>query len=145
MFNKQTLHSPKLLFIDSIFQRTILFFTIIALSACSFSREPIDDIKVIQQGQSSSTRISMKDVCKGFVVDEQKLKDFLTYSSVAENQESNTHYQLLPCFSSGTVYLENQQYQWILRAGGVGEFYNDNDRFTKICGIKCCNKVQGVC
>lgn len=120
----------------------ILSFSAFFIVGCSFNQEPV---AVTLQGQHIESRPKMAKVCKGFYVDDNKILAFFEHSAVAEEHELNPLYQQLPCFSSGTIEINNTQYQWILRAGGVGEFFNDNDRFTKVCGIKCCNKVQGVC
>lgn len=122
---------------------TLLSFFV--LTGCSFGGTSSDHKIATLQGQHIENRPDMEKVCQGFTVDDKQLSDFIQFSALAEQDNLNSLYQKLPCFSSGRVEINNMQYQWIIRAGGVGEFFNDNHRFTKICGIQCCDKVQGVC
>ena len=99
----------------------------------------------------------MAEACKGFYVSPEKLKDFFQYAALTHEERVNNNYEKLPCYSSGTAYLGDDEIQWVLRAGGVGEFKNlhhktqNNNQdqtqksFTKICGVSCCDNVQGVC
>jgi hypothetical protein len=87
----------------------------------------------------------MAEACKGFHVTPEKLNEFFNHAKLTHEQHQNTNYQKLPCYTSGVAYLAEEEFHWVIRSGGVGEFYNNEQRFTKICGLACCDNVQGVC
>lgn len=147
-----------------------LAFLLIALSllsSCSSNRPAgeLSEITVLAQGKSIKQKPAMVAVCKGFYVTPEKLKDFFQHAALTHEEQVSSSYAKLPCYSSGTAYLGNDEIQWVLRAGGVGEFHNLENKtqnetsddaqesaqektqksFTKICGVSCCNTVQGVC
>jgi hypothetical protein len=102
-------------------------------------------IKVQQRGKNEDNRPNMMGICKGFLLTETQVRDFFNYSAFIKEPESPSRHEILPCYSSGTAMINDKLYHWVIRAGGIGEFHNDNDRFTKICGKACCSKVPGIC
>lgn len=133
--------------VKKLFNPLVIVSSLLLLSACSLfgSHEPIDDITVIEQGKNIAQRPKMAEVCKGFHISEEKFKRFYEHASITHEDELNARYKALPCFSSGTVLFDGVPFQWVIRAGGVGEFYNETTSFTKVCGIACCKAVDGVC
>ncbi|KGJ94821.1 hypothetical protein [Colwellia psychrerythraea] len=123
----------------------LCFITLI--SACSSSRpaNELSEITVLTQGESIKKRPEMAEACKGFYVSPQKLKEFYQHAALTHEKQGNGNYKELPCYSSGLAYIADDEFHWVLRAGGVAEFYNGEKSFTKICGVSCCNNVQGVC
>ncbi len=105
----------------------------------------IANIKVEQRGKYEDNRPSMMGICKGFLLSENQVREFFDHSSYLRDDESRARYTILPCYSSGTATINAEPYHWVIRAGGVGEFYNENDRFIKICGKTCCNKLPSIC
>jgi len=120
---------------------------LLLLGGCASSRVEgeLSEITVLAQGKSIKQKPTMIAACKGFYVTPEKLKDFFQHAALTNEKQANSNYEKLPCYSSGTAYLGNEEIEWVLRAGGVGEFYNDRNSFTKICGVSCCDNVQGVC
>ncbi len=120
---------------------------ILMLSACSnnIPDNELSSITIVAQGESIATRPEMAAMCKAFYVSENKLKDFFQYAANTRENQLNDKAKSLPCYSSGIAYLAGEQYHWVLRSGGIGEFYNGEKSFTKICGVSCCDNVQGVC
>lgn len=131
---------------DTLKKLLIITLMVSGLFACS-SRpaDQLSDITVLAQGKNIAQRPEMAEACKGFYITPDKLKDFFQHARPTHEQKENSNYQKLPCFASGVAYLADEEFHWILRAGGVGEFYNDEKSFTKICGVACCDNVQGVC
>jgi hypothetical protein len=129
------------------FYSALCLISLILLSSCASNRieGELTEITVLAQGKSIKQKTAMIAACKGFNVTPEKLKDFFQHSALTHEDQANSNYAKLPCYSSGTAYLGNDEIQWILRAGGVGEFYNERKSFTKICGVSCCDNVQGVC
>jgi hypothetical protein len=126
---------------------TLLFFSLVFLNACSMSRgdNELTEITVLSQGKNIKQRPEMVEACKGFFISAQQFKDFYYYSALTHEAKTNINNKKLPCYSSGTAYLGDKEFKWILRSGGIAEFYNEQKSFTKICGVSCCKKVQGVC
>ena len=83
--------------------------------------------------------------CSGFILTEKQVRDFLAHAVRIKDNEPDRYYRILPCSSTGIAVINKRKYNWVIRAGGVGEFYNDMDRFIEICGKNCCDKVPGIC
>ena len=117
------------------------------LTACSTTRgaNELSDIIIVAQGANIQSRPEMAEACKGFHVSPQKLKDFFHYSAPTLEDKTNNYNEKLPCYSSGLANVGYEEFQWVLRSGGIVEFSNEENNFTKICGIACCDIVQGVC
>ena len=125
----------------------LLLLCLTLLSACSTTRgaNELSEIIVVAQGANINSRPEMAEVCKGFHVSPQKLKDFFHHSALTREEQTNNNNEKLPCYSSGIANVGYEEFQWILRSGGIVEFSNEEKSFTKICGIACCDIVQGVC
>lgn len=105
----------------------------------------IANIEVEQRGRYADNRPTMMGICKGFLLKEYQVREFFDLSSLVRETAPAARYTILPCYSSGTATINGELYHWVIRAGGVGEFYNENDRFVKICGKSCCNKLPSIC
>ncbi|PKG83044.1 hypothetical protein CXF85_11905 [Colwellia sp. 75C3] len=125
----------------------LLLLCLVFLNACSSSRSAneLTEITILAQGENINSRPEMTEACKGFYVSTEKLKSFYLNSALTHDKQASSNKRELPCYSSGIAFLADEQIHWVLRAGGVGEFYNGQKSFTKICGISCCDSVQGVC
>ena len=117
------------------------------LTACSTTRgaNELSEVIVVAQGANIKSRPEMAEACKGFHVSPQKIKDFYYYSALTQEEKNNRYNEKLPCYSSGVANVGYEEFQWVLRSGGIIEFSNEDSNFTKICGIACCDIVQGVC
>lgn len=127
--------------------RSVLLLTFaVYLVACSSidKSKPISNVEVMYRGKNTDDRPQMASVCKGFFISQEKVQNFYHHASRVNDTESKK-YKILPCYARGTAYLYGIKYNWIIRAGGIGEFYNDSERFIKICGRQCCNKVERIC
>lgn len=131
--------------LTGVLKTALLFSFFTLLVACSSNTDTIHHIKVTNQGQNIESRPLMSEVCKGFFISPEKLIEFYNNAAITHEEQVNNNYRKLPCYSSGIAYLDDEKFQWVIRAGGVGEFYNEDKRFTKICGVSCCDKVQGIC
>jgi hypothetical protein len=105
----------------------------------------ISHIKVELRGKNLEERPTMVSVCTGFALTEKQVLDFFAHAATIAEPEPNSRYNLLPCYSSGTARINNEEYKWTIRSGGIGEFYNDKDKIIKICGKHCCTKVANIC
>jgi hypothetical protein len=114
----------------------------VAISNDGFS---IADIRVTSAGGKQPGQAYTTGVCMGFLLSEQQVRDFFVHANYIKDTRPDNRYNILPCYSSGTATINNASYQWVIRAGGVGEFTSTHHNFVKICGTKCCNKVEGIC
>ena len=124
----------------------IIGLCITQLIACAASNTTLSNISIDKQGQSIESRPAMALSCKGFTITPALLLDFYQHATLSDNENAEVNPLKLPCFTAGTAELSNQDIQWTIRAGGIGEFnFADGKRLTKICGIKCCKKLKGIC
>lgn len=105
----------------------------------------ISNIDVLINGATSKARPNMADICKGFILSRQQVQDFFVYARHVKDTRSDQSDTILPCYVSGTAIINKYPYHWIIRSGGIGEFYDKNKRFLKICGKGCCDKIAGMC
>ncbi len=105
----------------------------------------ISNIKIEALGKPLGDQTTLVSVCQGFLLTEKQVRDFFEYANYIKEATPSPYYEKLPCYSGGTARINGQTYKWIIHAGGIGEFSNDKDRFVKICGKNCCNKVANVC
>lgn len=83
--------------------------------------------------------------CSGFILSEKEVGNFLTHAARFRDAGSSKYTRILPCSATGTVVINGRKYDWVIRAGGVGELASGEHRFTTICGKSCCDKVPGIC
>lgn len=103
------------------------------------------EVEFRKQGASPANRPYMKDACRGFELSEKQVRDFFADSEEISEQELQGNLKMLPCHSVGTISINDEQYSWVIRAGGIGEFFNDKNKFYKVCGRECCKKNPGLC
>lgn len=128
---------------------TILF---LSLQGCSVPIEGVAQngftIANITVGKSLSTKTPAENittVCKGFLLSKSQVRDFFVHAAYIKDTDKSNNYDILPCYSSGTALINDEEYKWTIRAGGVGEFYSEKNKFIKICGKNCCDKVSYIC
>lgn len=83
--------------------------------------------------------------CSGFILTEKEVRNFLTHAARFRDGGGGRHTRMLPCSSTGTAVINGRKYDWVIRAGGVGELFSGETRFITICGKNCCDKVPGIC
>ncbi len=117
------------------------------ITACATVNKdaPISEIDILLEGQNHEKRPQMTTVCKGFLVTEKQVADFYNNATRIPEKTFKKKHNILPCYTTGTAYLYGEKYNWIIHSGGIGEFFNDNERFIKICGKKCCEAINRIC
>ncbi len=105
----------------------------------------ISKIDILTQGNSLEDTDDMREVCKGFQLTKKQV--LLYYLESRESTESEIHdsYDILPCNSTGTISINGEFFSWIIRAGGVGSFYNKHKNILRVCDEKCCFITNGIC
>lgn len=122
----------------------------ILVAACSSGivgdpDKPISLITVQHEGATNPDRPAMTSICKGFYLSGKEVNDFYLNASLVTEPSETSVYNMLPCYAKGTAAINGKLYDWTIRAGGVGIFSYKEEKFIKICGIKCCDKVPGIC
>lgn len=130
---------------------TYLLVTLL-LSGCAASRpnEPdagpdVSRIRIDAASAQLDGSPEMITRCSGFILTEKQVRDFLQHATHIREDVPEKYYRILPCSSTGSVLFNKKKYNWVIRAGGVGELYNKEDRFFSVCGRNCCDKVPGIC
>lgn len=95
--------------------------------------------------QSSKENAETISRCSGFILSEKEVRNYLTHAARFRDDGSSKYIRILPCSATGTVVINGRKYDWVIRAGGVGELFSGEHRFTTICGKNCCDKVPGIC
>lgn len=135
---------------------TVLLLVFLFTTGCSATNEAqhqllaeptfeLAEIEFRKQGLSPENRPYMKEICRGFRISENQVRNFFANADVINAAELNGDIQMLPCHSVGTIKLNDEKYSWVIRAGGIGEFYNDKNKFYKVCGKECCKNNPGLC
>ncbi len=124
----------------------------LALCGCSKSiisvshdGSTITRIEMKQNGATAKNQSAVFEVCKGFLLSEKQVRDFFVHATFIKDTDPANRYGILPCYSAGTAIINGEPHEWIIRAGGIGEFSSTNSKFVKICGKDCCAKVTGIC
>lgn len=105
----------------------------------------ISKIRIDKSSKRSDGSAEMISRCSGFILSEKEVRSFLLHASRIKDDGSEKYYRILPCSATGSAVINKRKYQWVIRAGGVGEFSAGEERFIAICGKRCCEKVPGVC
>ena len=131
---------------------TLLIFTLLLVSGCSST--PLNEagealvikkIHIDPTSKHSDGSTEMINRCSGFILSETEVRDFLTYASRIKNEGPGKYYLKLPCSATGSAVINGKKYNWVVRAGGVGELESGTEKLIAVCGKKCCGKVPGVC
>ncbi|VAW28007.1 hypothetical protein MNBD_BACTEROID06-110 [hydrothermal vent metagenome] len=131
----------------------IYFFVIMLifiLTSCASKQTENEDvlisrIDILAQGNSLEDTNDMREVCKSFQLTRKQV--LLYYLESRESTETEIHdsYDILPCNSTGTISINGEIFSWIIRAGGVGSFYNKHKNILRVCDETCCKVTNGIC
>lgn len=105
----------------------------------------ISKIRIDKTSKRSDGSAEMINRCSGFILSEKEVQSFILHASRIKDDGPEKYYRILPCSATGSAVINKRKYQWVIRAGGVGEFSAGKERFIAICGKKCCEKVPGIC
>jgi hypothetical protein len=105
----------------------------------------IGRIKIYRTSNRQDGSAEMISRCKGFVLTEKQVRDFLAHAALFKEEAPDKYYTVLPCSSTGMAVINKRKYTWVIRAGGIGEFSASADSFIMVCGKTCCDKVPGIC
>jgi hypothetical protein len=133
-------------------RNTSYLLLMLIISGCSTSQ--IDELdKVIdvsniiidKTSKQSDGSVEMITRCSGFILSEKEVRHFLVHAAHIRDNGPDKYHRILPCSATGTAVIDKRKYNWVIRAGGVGELISGEDRIIAVCGKKCCEKVPGAC
>lgn len=126
--------------------RAFIIATSLLLAACTGTvSNSYSDIKITSQQNSLEETKLMNDVCQQFKLTEGQVLNYFREASVTDEATIHAEYNILPCYSTGKVNISGKTYNWIIRAGGVGEYFNDTKKVLLVCKEKCCEKTKEIC
>jgi len=121
---------------------TILFSLLFVSCAVT---ETYTDIVITSQGNSLENTKLMKEVCKQFKLSEDQVLSYFQEATRTDESTIHNQHDILPCSSRGEIKISGIEYSWIIRAGGVGEYFNDTKKVLLVCEDKCCKITKGIC
>ncbi len=105
----------------------------------------LSNIEIKTQGNISRKDEYARYLCDRFVLTKEQVKNYFIYSRVSDEQEIHDDYNLLSCYSTGSIKINGEEFLWKIRAGGVADVYNEKMRILRVCDDNCCNKTMGIC
>lgn len=131
----------------------IYYFVIIltfVLTSCANRQAENEDvliskIYILTQGNSLEDTNDMREVCKNFQLTKKQVLFYYLESRESTESEIHDSYDILPCNSTGTISINGEIFSWIIRAGGVGSFYNEHKNILRVCDEACCKVTNGIC
>lgn len=133
-------------------RKTSYLLLMLIISGCGTSQingpdKVIDVSKIIidKTSKQADGGVEMITRCSGFILSEKEVRNFLVHATHIRDNGPDKYYRILPCSSTGTAVINKRKYNWVIRAGGVGELITGEDKIIAVCGKQCCEKVPGVC
>jgi hypothetical protein len=127
----------------------ILLLVTFVLTSCTSKstedkRSKYSDIKIHQQGQSLDSDKIIANACKEFTLNKSSVYRFFNQSHSISEIELHNEYDILPCYSEGSLVLDGKPYSWRIRAGGTGVLSNENEVINKACSEKACSNIPNL-
>jgi len=120
-------------------------FTLLLVSCSDTVNNIFSTIEITSQQNSTDATKLMKGVCQQFTLTDDQILSYFSEASVTNEQTIHDQHDIFPCYSTGKINISGDTYNWIIRAGGVGEYYNDKNKVLLVCKEKCCKKTKGIC
>ena len=95
----------------------------IILTSCTANKqnyggEIISDIEILTQGNISRNDAYAQYLCKNFTLTKEQVRNYYFQSRVSSNREIHDNFNLLSCYSTGTININGEKFMWKIRAGG---------------------------
>jgi hypothetical protein len=125
---------------------TALFASFVIISCANDGAETkLEEIIILQQGMSTSTTdADFVQMCKEFNLRKADVNVFFTKAKKITRAILHDEYDLYPCYSEGTVILNNKKVNWQIHAGGIGFIKSDNTEQVYVCSEKQCKSIAGL-
>lgn len=123
----------------------VVTLTSCAMKTDNLNSEIISNIKILTQGNMPKDDLSAQYLCGNFTLTKEQVRNYYYQSRVTTAQEVHDNFSVFPCYSTGTIKINGENYRWKIRAGGLGRFYNNTKWFLRVCDKKCCEQTKGIC
>ncbi|WP_223671212.1 hypothetical protein [Kangiella shandongensis] len=118
--------------------------SLIACATNTASEQKYTNIQIANQGLSVDRDPLVQSTCEDFQLTESQIQSFFNRAKTISEQELHHGYDLLPCYSEGTLTYQTQEFHWLIRAGGTGELTNSNKKTNVVCPEKESGDIQGL-
>ena len=123
---------------------------ILILTSCTNSQVEshnisLEEIQILTQGNSIEDSDDMREICQSFQLTKEQVRLYYFESRNSTEAEIHDNFNILPCNSTGTISINGEAYSWIIRAGGVGSFYNEQQTILRVCDEACCKLTKEIC
>lgn len=130
--------------INLILGLSVIFIT----AGCSNQKQSITEdysnIKIMEQGQSLDDDEVIASACKEFTMSKDSVSKFFSQSKTISQIELHNQYDILPCYSTGTLTFNSKLYNWRIRAGGTGVLSTDKETINKACSKVACSNIPNL-
>lgn len=106
--------------------------------------EDYSNIKIMKQGQSLDDDEVIANACKEFILNKDSVTQFFRQSKTISQIELHNQYDILPCYSTGTLTFNSKLYNWRIRAGGTGVLSTDKETINKACSKAACANIPNL-
>lgn len=104
-----------------------------------------DTVKIHIQGNSLEGSDDMRALCQQFTLTKKQVADYYRTSRSVTEREAHADHPILPCYSTGTIVIDQEEFSWIIRAGGVGNFVGKTKQSVRVCDEECCTQIRTIC
>ena len=126
----------------------ILLLTSFVLASCTSKNteqtSKYSDIIIHKQGQSLDDDDVITRACADFVLSKNSVYHFFNQSQVISEILLHNEHDILPCYSEGTLILDDKPYSWRIRAGGTGVLSSNDEVINKACSEKACSNIPNL-
>ncbi|PXF64155.1 hypothetical protein [Kangiella spongicola] len=130
--------------INLILGLSVIFIT----TSCSNQKQSITEeysnIKILEQGQSLDDDEVITSACKEFTMSKDSVSKFFSQSKTISQIELHNQYDILPCYSTGTLNFNSKLYNWRIRVGGTGVLSTDKETINKACSKVACSNIPNL-
>lgn len=102
------------------------------------------NITISKQGQSLDDDPVIASACSEFTLSKDSVDTFFSQANTISDFELHSEHDILPCYSTGTLTFNNQQYTWRIRAGGTGELSTAKETINKVCSQEDCSNIPNL-
>ena len=120
------------------------FISFAFLQSCSIENNNTS-IRVVSIEKVVNTNVPGYEICSSLSLVEN---DIVKYFALAEEVEGGGFHSeaiILPCKYKGTIYINDNLFQWEVNAGGAGYLYNKEINKRYLCKVNCCKSLPMLC
>lgn len=110
----------------------------------SHADSTFSNVTVENQGQSLDDDQVIVNACKDFSISKDSVHKFFNQAKTISELTLHNQHDILPCYSTGSLSFNNQEYIWRIRAGGTGELSTEKETINKVCSKEDCSNIPNL-